>query len=118
MHAGGGGRLLDQPGEVALKLGARELIFDVYRFETQGRVQTVFNAVWDAMRGESMPRAQRGVTVEDERLARVWASQRYADRDRVVLVLEGDYSVPAAVAWLQREAPRLLKPTVGKQRRG
>ncbi len=113
-----GGRLLGPPGEVALKFGARELVFDIYRFETGGRVQTVFNAVWDAMRGESMPRSTRGVTMGDERMARVRDGQRYADRDRVVLVLEGDFTVPAAIAWLQREAPRLLQPTVGNQARG
>lgn len=113
-----GGRLLGPPGEIALVLGSRELVFDIYRFETQGRVQTVFNAVWDAMRGESMPRSLRGETLADERMTRVWSGQRYADRDRVVLVLEGDYSVSAAIAWLQREAPRLLQPTVGNQARG
>ncbi len=113
-----GGRLLEPPGEVTLALGSRELVFDIYRFETQGRIQTVFNAVWDAMHGESMPRAIRGATTADERMTRVWTGQRYADRDRVVLVLEGDYSVSAAIAWLEREAPRLLQPTVGNQARG
>ena len=112
-----GGVMLGPPGETRLWIGSRELIFDVYRFEMNGRVQTVFNAVWDAVRWKSMPRSERGVTMGDERMVRVRTGQRYADRDRVVLVLEGDYSVPAAVSWLEREAPRLLQPTVQNQSR-
>ncbi|MCF3648520.1 exosortase/archaeosortase family protein [Synoicihabitans lomoniglobus] len=103
-----GGTLEGMSPPVMVRIAGRDLVFDVYRFRTREQVQIVFNAVWDATRGESLPGARRGHSMSAERLSRVWRGQRYADRDRIVFVLQADRTAAAAEDWLRSTAAALL----------
>ncbi len=104
-----GAALVATPAPVSVEVDGRLLVFDVYVFEAGGQRQTVFNAVWDATEGEATPRAVMGAGLDSERLQRVWRGRRFADRDRIVFVLQEDVREADAVAWLRREATAMLR---------
>lgn len=102
----------DEP--IELEVAGRVLAFDAYQFRVDGLRQYVFNAVWDASRREATPRSVVGASLDSERLTRVLRGRRYADRDRVVFVLQDDVSPADAAAWLRRTASAMLRLQDGR----
>ena len=105
-----GGRLQRRLPPTTVTVAGRDIVFDGYRFVTQGRPLVVFNAVWDVYDQRAVPFGSRRESITALRLRRVAYGRMRGDADRLVLALQQDVSDEAAAAWLREEAPQLLRP--------
>lgn len=107
-----GGRLVRELTPVNVPIEGEQLRFEGFVFNTQGRTQHVFNAVWSAVEsdedGDKKIRSP-GAAIREERWRRVTHRLRSRHFDRLVFVRQNAGDDALAVAWLRERVSELLR---------